>query len=217
MQRPWVQVAVDTLTVEEGIRLARLAVNAGADWIEVGTPLLTFEGVGAIRALVEVSEGRPVVADFKAQDGVEKYFLEAGRQGARVASVLGIVADASVVAAVEGGLKSGVEVVADLYAIDKKDIGRRARELSSLGVDYLMLHLGHDEAQADPSRRCVEGLEQVLSSVTIPVGVSTFGKEDATEAIRLGASFVVQGNPILGGSDAAERLGDLISAVKAAA
>lgn len=216
MERPWVQIAIDTLTIQEGVRLAQLAVEAGADWIEAGTPLITYEGVRAIRALTEVSRGRPVVADFKAQDGVEKYFREAGTQGASYATVLGVVPDASVIAAVTGGRAGGVEVIADLYAVKGEELGRRAGELQELGVDYVMLHLGHDEAHADPTLRCLEGLDEVLASVTVPVGVSTFGKSEAVEAVRRGASFVVQGNPILIARDAAEQLVDFIACVKGA-
>ena len=216
MQRPWVQIAVDAVTIEEGRRLARVAVEAGADWIEAGTPIITFEGVRAIRALVDTAQGRPVVADFKAQDGVEKYFREAGRQGASVATVLGIVPDASVRAAIRGGRDAGVEVTADLYAVKIGDMAGRASELEQLGVDHVMLHLGHDEAHADPGRGCLEGLEEVLAAVSLPVGVSTFGREEAVEAVRMGASFVVQGNPILSAPDAADQLKQFIAAVKEA-
>ena len=213
---PWVQVAIDTLNLEDGIKLARLAVRAGADWIEAGTPLIVFEGIRSIRALAGVSNGRPIVADFKAQDGTEKYFIEAGRQGAKIATVLGVVADASVLSAVRGGRKAGVEVAADMYSVKTEDLGRRAFELQEIGVDYIMLHLGHDEAQADTSLDCLDGLEEILSSVSLPVGVGTFGIEEAVEAVKRGASFVVQGNPILSSNNAETRLAEFIEAVKGA-
>lgn len=214
MERPWVQIAVDAVDLEEGRRLANVAVEAGADWVEAGTPLITFEGVRAIGALVEIAGDIPVVADFKAQDGVEKYFLEAGRQGAKVATVLGVAADASVRAAVRGGQAGGVAVVADLYAVKADAVAIRARELQELGVDYVMLHLGHDEAHADASLGCLDGLEAVVAAVAVPVGVSTFGVAEAVEAIELGASFVVQGNPIMSAADAATQLRAFIEAVK---
>ena len=216
MQKPWVQIAIDALDLEEAKRLAGIAVEAGADWIEAGTPLLTFEGIRSIRTLVEVSGGRPVVADFKAQDGVEKYFLEAGRQGASVATVLGVVADASIDAATRGGRNAGVAVVADMYAIPLTEIGRRAREVENLGVDYVMLHLGHDEAKADPNKGCLDGLNELLEAVSVPVGISTFTAEEAVRAVKQGASFVVQGNPILADPDVAVKLAEFIRAVKEA-
>ena len=216
MRIPWVQVAIDALSIEAAEGLVRVAIDAGADWIEAGTPLITYEGMRAIRSLADMAGGRPVVADLKAQDGVEKYFREAGRQGASIATVLGIVADASIEAAVRGGRAAGVEVVADLYSVKVDQMGRRAEELEKLGVDYVMLHLGHDEAHADPSRDCLEGLEEVLSAVSLPVGVGTFGAEEAVEAIRRGAAFVVQGNPILADPAASEKMKAFIDSVKSA-
>ena len=195
MKAPWIQVAIDAREIGAAQKLARAAVEAGADWIEAGTPLITFESVRAIGALVEVCQGKPVLADYKAQDGVGKYFLEAGRQGAKVATVLGAVPDGSIKAAVEVREESGVEVVVDLLGV--RNLAQRAAEVEALGVDYVMLHLGFDEARADPSKHALDGLEEVLGAVTIPVGVGTFAPEEALEAVRMGASFVVQGEPLL--------------------
>ena len=72
-----------------------MAMRAGADWIEAGTPLITFQGIRAIASLVQACPGKPILADLKAQDGVAKHFKEAGRQGAKTATVLGVVAKAT--------------------------------------------------------------------------------------------------------------------------
>src|SRR5512137_3218975 len=103
MDTPWVQVAIDAIDLERATALARIAVAAGADWIEAGTPLITFQSVRAIGELARACPGKPILADFKAQDGVAKYFKEAGRQCARIATVLGVVADGSIKAAIQGG------------------------------------------------------------------------------------------------------------------
>jgi 3-hexulose-6-phosphate synthase/6-phospho-3-hexuloisomerase len=42
---PIVQVAIDVLDVDRALRVAEAAVRAGVDWLEVGTPLVTFQGV----------------------------------------------------------------------------------------------------------------------------------------------------------------------------
>ena len=60
---PIVQVAIDVLTIDDAMRIAEAAVRAGADWLEVGTPLVTFEGVRAIGALARAFPGVPVLAD----------------------------------------------------------------------------------------------------------------------------------------------------------
>ena len=216
MRKPWVQVAIDVQEIETAKRLARMAVELGADWVEAGTPLIVFEGIKSIGSLVRACGGTPVVADFKAQDGVAKYFLEARRQGASAAVILGTVADGSIKAAVATKKSSGIEVIADMYSIKKEHLAQRAKELESLGVDYLMLHLGFDEARDDPSKHALDGLDELLRAVSLPVGVGTFALEEAIEAVRKGASWIVQGEPIVSGPDASARLAEFIAAVKAA-
>lgn len=214
MRKPWVQIAIDALEMDRGKKLAQMAMNAGADWIEVGTPLITYQGIRAINEIAQICVGKIIVADFKAQDGVAKYFREAGRQGAKIATVLGIVSDASIKAAIIGGREVGVKVTADMYSIKKGDLAVRAKELEILGVDYLMLHLGIDEINEVPTKHPLDGLLELLDAVNIPVGVGTFNQEQAVEAIRMGASFVVQGEPILSAENAEKKLSQFISAVK---
>ena len=215
MDKPWVQVAIDAIDLERATALARTAMAAGADWIEAGTPLITFQSVRAIGALARACPGKPILADFKAQDGVAKYFREAGRQGARIATILGVVANGSIKTAVRQGKESGVKVVADLYAVPRRNLAQRARELEGLGVDFLLLHLGFDEAADEPSKRATDGLEDVVAAVGIPVGVAAFKLDEALEAVRTGASFVVQGEPLLSLPNAEQVLREYIAAVKA--
>ena len=80
-----VQVSIDTQTIYEGIHQAKIAVEAGADWIEVGTPLITYEGMSAIDSLVSVKQDwQKILVDYKALDGVAQYFLETGKRGASI-------------------------------------------------------------------------------------------------------------------------------------
>jgi len=216
MKSPWVQIAIDALDIERARQLAQVAMQAGADWIEAGTPLITFESVRAIGVLAKLCKGIPVLADFKAQDGVAKYFKEAGRQGAQIATVLGVVANGSIKAAIKGGAEGGVKVCVDMYSVGRQNLARRAAELEALGVDYLMIHLGFDEARDEPEKHPLDGLDDVVRAVRIPVGVGTFGIEDAVEAVKRGASFIVQGEPLLSAPDAPARMAEFIAAVKAA-
>src|SRR5579883_1549272 len=87
---PIVQVAIDTLNIDRALRVAEAAVKAGVDWLEVGTPLVTFEGVRAIGALARAFPETPVLADFKMMDGVRKYVLATAEQGGRIATICGV-------------------------------------------------------------------------------------------------------------------------------
>ena len=48
---PIVQAAIDVLRIDDALRIAESAVKAGVDWLEAGTPLITFAGTEAIGAL----------------------------------------------------------------------------------------------------------------------------------------------------------------------
>jgi 3-keto-L-gulonate-6-phosphate decarboxylase len=216
LKAPWVQISIDVLDLEQGMRLARMAEEAGADWVETGTPLVTYHGLKAIGAIVGSCKKSPVLADLKAVDGVAKYFREAGRQGARIATVLGFVPDASVREAIRGGKEAGVEVMADLYALGAERMARRAAELQVLGVNYLLLHAGGDEMAANPGRDPLLGLAEIVRAVSIPVGAVTFNADQAVRAVRSGASFVVQGEPLVSAPDGFDQLSRFIRSVKAA-
>ncbi len=213
---PWVQISIDVLDLDKGARLAAMAEKAGADWVETGTPLITYHGLKAIRTIADACRSSPVLADLKACDGVAKYFRESGRQGARIATVLGFAPDASIREAIRGGREGGVEVMVDLYALPREALGRRASELEKLGVHYLLLHAGGDESAANPGRDPLVGLAEVLGAVTIPVGAVTFNRDQAVRAVRAGASFVVQGEPLVSAADGFEQLSTFIAAVKSA-
>ena len=215
-KKPWVQISIDVLDLEKGRQLARMAEEAGADWVEAGTPLITFHGVAAIGAIAGACKRSPVLADLKSVDGVAKYFREAGRQGAKIATVLGFAADASIREALRGGREGGLEVMVDLYALDPAVIPRRAKELEAMGVHYLLLHAGGDAMAAEPTRDPHAGLSELVRSVSIPVGAVTFNADQAVRAVQAGASFVVQGEPMVSAPDGRQQLSSFITRVHSA-
>jgi len=106
--------------------------------------------------------------------------------------------------------------MADLYALGAERLARRATELQALGVNYLLLHAGGDEMAAKPGRDPLQGLAEIVQAVSIPVGAVTFNAEQAVRAVRGGASFVVQGEPLVSAPDGFDQLSRFIRSVKAA-
>ena len=67
--KPIVQISLDLETLKEALEVAEVAVAAGVDYLEAGTPLILGEGVHAIRALRERYPDKGIVADIKCMDG----------------------------------------------------------------------------------------------------------------------------------------------------
>ena len=50
--QPVVQLSLDLIDLNEALRTAEIALRAGVDWLEVGTPLIIAEGMRAFRSLL---------------------------------------------------------------------------------------------------------------------------------------------------------------------
>src|SRR5437868_11686940 len=211
---PVVQVAIDVLDVDRALRVAEAAVRAGVDWLEAGTPLITFEGVRAIGALAREFPEHPVLADFKMMDGVRKYVLATAEQGGRIATICGVASDASIEAAVAAGRESGVRIVCDLYAAP--DGPRRARAVVALGVDSAYIHWGADQRAARPEVDPLLYLEELAGALPVPLGVGTFSIEDGVRAARAGAEILVIGVPYILEDDPEPSLREYVQQAKAA-
>lgn len=216
MQTPWIQVSVDTQDVATGLEHVALARAINAEWVEVGTPLLTFAGISSIGDVVAAAPEAKVLADFKALDGVEQYFVHAGRLGASIATVMSVANEASIIKAIESGHRSGVEIQVDMLNVPLDAMQERARELTDMGADYFLLHLAIDELLRNPSADPLEGLDELLAGTDRPVGPVVFTPEQGVEAVRRGASYVVIGYPHITEPDAEARLKKFAEAVRGA-
>src|ERR1700681_2634432 len=67
--KPIVQISLDITTSREALETAEMAMRAGVDWLEAGTPLIIAEGMHGVRALRQAFPGVPIVADLKTMDG----------------------------------------------------------------------------------------------------------------------------------------------------
>ncbi|HZO89511.1 MAG TPA: orotidine 5'-phosphate decarboxylase / HUMPS family protein [Chthonomonadaceae bacterium] len=214
IQPPIVQVAIDVLNVDDALRIAEAAVKAGVDWLEAGTPLITFEGVRAIGALAQAFPGVPVLADYKMMDGVRKYVVETANQGGRIATICAVASDASIREAVRAGQDSGVTLITDLYA--SPAVAGRAEQMAQMGVDSVYVHWGADQRREMPERDPLADLPAVVERVGLPVGVGTFSVEEGVRAFQLGASIAVIGVPLIQAENVEAALREYVERSKAA-
>ena len=193
---PVVQISLDLTSIDEALETATLAVEAGVDWLEVGTPLILAEGLRAVRALRERFPDHPVVADLKTMDGG---YLEAemmAKAGADLVVVMGRAHEATIRAVVEAGRDYGCKVMGDDLGAEDKPAN--ARWMQDLGVDYIIHHTGYDERRLISGASPMDELEAVVKAVDIPVqAVGGLSIRQAIECPRHGAPLVVLGAPLV--------------------
>jgi 3-hexulose-6-phosphate synthase/6-phospho-3-hexuloisomerase len=210
---PIVQIALDFATIEEALAMARIGVEAGVDWLEIGTPLIVSQGLSPIGEMARAFPKYPVLADYKTMDSGGKNVHRTKAQGGHVMTVCANAPDETIRAAVAASKETDVMVVVDMIGV--KQQAARARQCVEWGVHSIYLHYGADQRAADASQDSVQWLDEVLAAVDVPVGVGTFGIEDAVRAVSKGADLVAIGHPVIGGPNAAGELKEFVREVRA--
>ena len=196
MTEPIVQVSLDLMTIEDAMPVAETAVRAGVDWLEAGTPLILGEGLHAVRALRQAFPQHPIIADLKTMDAG---YLEAEmmfKAGATHVVVMGVAHPSTIANAVRAGRDYGAKVMGDIMLHPDKPAC--ARMMQELGVDYVIVHTGLDERNAEKGKSPLDDLASVVAAVTIPVqAVGGLSLEQAIEMPKRGAPLVVIGAPLV--------------------
>ena len=204
--RPIVQISLDLTNIDEALETAALAMRAGVDWLEAGTPLILAEGLHGIRALRKAFPGVPIVADLKTMDGG---YLEAqmmAQAGATHVVVMARAHEETIRCVVKAGKDFGVQVMGDNMICP--DMVAGAKWLEDLGCDYVIHHIGYDERRGIAARGLrmpspLDQLRQVVDAVKIPVqAVGGLSLEQAIQCPEYGAPLVVLGAPLTIDADA---------------
>jgi len=221
-----VQVSLDLKNMADALRMAEIAMAAGADWLEIGTPLAMAEGAHAVRRLRAEYPGTPLIADLKIMDGGYGEAAMYAEAGADAVVVMGRAHDATIERVAKAGEDFGVLVMGDDIAAP--DRVAEARRLESLGVGMVLHHIGHDHRSTHPELKLspLTDLAAIVAATTVPVqAVGGLSIEQAIGCPALGAGVVVFGAPLavsdessftIPETDLPRILGDAIARVHAA-
>ena len=214
-----VQISLDLTSIPEALETARVAIRAGVDWLEAGTPLIIAEGMNGVRALREEFPDVPIVADLKTMDGG---WLEAemmAKAGATHVVVMERAHQETVKMVVRAGKDFGIQVMGDNLAAEDKVAA--ARRLEDLGCGYVIHHTGYDErrglaALGKPWPNPLDQLREVVAAVRVPVqAVGGLSIEQAIRTPEYGAPLVVLGAPLTIDADSFKAAaGDLESVLR---
>ncbi len=212
---PVLQIALDLMQLNRAVVIAHEAVDGGADWVEVGTPLIKSEGAEAVRTLRREFPGKKIIADTKTMDvgGVEVEIM--AKAGANIVTVLGLSEDSTIEEAVMAGRKYGAEVMVDMINVPDKI--SRSKEVEKLGASYVCLHMGID-TQMKGEEPPIDILKKVVETVSIPVAVAGgITAENAGLYAEAGATDIIVGGAIIKTGDiraAAENVKKSIAGAK---
>lgn len=198
--KPIVQISLDLTNIDEALETAEMALRAGVDWLEAGTPLILAEGLHGVRKLRASFPGIPIVADLKTMDGG---YLEAemmAKAGATHVVVMARAHEETIKCVVKAGKDFGVKVMGDNLGCE--DMVAAAKWLEDLGCDFVIHHIGYDERRGIAARgermpSPLDQLRQVVAAVKVPVqAVGGLSLEQAIQCPAYGAPLVVLGAPL---------------------
>jgi len=204
--KPIVQISLDIINIDEALDTAAMAMRAGVDWLEAGTPLILAEGLHGVRKLREAFPHIPIVADLKTMDGG---YLEAEmmfKAGATHVVVMARAHGETIKCVVQAGKDLGGKVMGDNLACE--DMTGAAKMLEDLGCDYVVHHIGYDERRGIAARGLrmpspLDQLKEVVKAVKIPVqAVGGLTLEQVVQCPAYGAPLVVLGAPVTIDADA---------------
>lgn len=204
--KPIVQISLDLTNIDKALETAAMAMRAGVDWLEAGTPLILAEGLRGVRLLREAFPHTPIVADLKTMDGG---YLEAemmAKAGATHVVVMARAHAETIHCVVKAGKDYGVKVMGDNLGCE--DMVAGAKLLEDLGCDYVIHHIGYDERRGIAARGLrmpspLDQLREVVNAVNIPVqAVGGLSLEQAIQCPAYGAPLVVLGAPLTIDADA---------------
>ncbi len=191
---PVLQVALDMMQLKRSIGIAAEAVEGGADWVEVGTPLIKSEGAEAVRTIRKTFPGHKIIADTKTMDTGAFEVEIMAKAGADIVTVLGLADDATISEAVECGKKYGAGIMVDMINVPNKV--ERALQVAKLGVEIICLHMGIDSQMRGESAP-VDILREIVSKTDVPVAVAGgITTETVREYVEAGAYDIIVGGAI---------------------
>ena len=208
--KPYLQVALDLVETDRAIAIATESLAGGADWLEIGTPLIKSEGMRAVNEIKQRFPDIPIVADMKIADTGAMEVEMAAKSGASIICILATADDAVISDALRAAHKYGVRLMADL--INVPDPVTRSKELQQLGVHIINAHVGIDQQMIGKSS--LDLIKSIASEIDIPLAIAGgLDAENAAFAVSAGASIVIVGGWITRSSDVTEATARIRSAI----
>lgn len=189
----WVQAAIDVEDIVLAEKIAFMALDAGAEWLEVGTPLLYQYGHAAIgRIRKAVGKNAVLVADYKSPFA-GLCAEQAAREGADYIMVSAGYDDRITEHSVKASAQAGIRPIFDL-AVHPRDLRSRAEQLHRLGAEFLFTRRTSQFTLDDGGRETADHLPALLvENRPYLLGITSDRLEEAQACARAGADWITFG------------------------
>jgi len=196
--KPVLQVALDFINLKRALKVASLAVEGGADWLEAGTPLIKSEGVESIRLLRKNFPSVTIVADLKIMDAGRIEAEIAFKAGADVVCVMGVASDPTIQECVLAARNYGGKVMVDLMSVSSPL--QRAKEIEKMGADFVGIHIPIDAQMR--GEKPTDLVRKIAGKINLPLAVAGgVNSETAAAIVDAGASILIVGGAICKAKD----------------
>lgn len=192
------QLALDVLDTNKAKDLAQAARDY-IDIIEIGTPLLKYEGISVLQRIRSAFPEKTVFVDLKTMDVGEYEADFCFDNGADIVSVLGVAHIETIKGTIKSARRNNGRVLVDM--INHPDIAKRAMEVEAAGADYVGIHSGIDQQKKGISP--LADLKTISKVSKIPIfvagGINLSNINDIIkenpETIIVGGSITSSENP----------------------
>lgn len=148
-----IQLALDRLTIEDAIRLAR-KTEKYIDLIEVGTSLIKEFGMTSISRLKEAFPDKEIVGDIKTIDNAIYEFDLCFNAGSDIATVMGVSPLPTIEACLNSAAKHGKLAMIDLLNTSPTQRDALLKYKDAIFCD----HISKDEQEMSGKKKSIHGV-----------------------------------------------------------
>lgn len=189
----WVQAAIDVVDMDLAKQIAKMALDNGAEWIEVGTPLLYKFGYRAIQEIKNIVGNKAsIVPDYKTplsilcadgakENGADYLLVQAGYNDQYNAYNIDFCK------------QKGLVPIIDLMNLRADDTQEYINRMSKQGAQYFFTR--HFSSYIDKSGKeiTIDNLHELKMPVNTKLGITNDDFDDAVFCSQNGADWIVFG------------------------
>lgn len=188
----WTQAAIDVIDIDLAKRIAKLAMDSGSEWLEIGTPLLYTYGHSVIKEIRKyVGNDVVLVPDYKTPLSI-LCAKQAKEFGADYLLVSASYSDMLNKYNIETCLNEGITPIIDLMNIRADDAQIYVDRCADLGAQYFFTRHFMSYTDKTGNEIKVDNLKLKMPEGT-KLGITNDEFDDAVYCAANGADWIVFG------------------------